>query len=53
VLDVVHGTVTPLAPLPWTWSDSPAIGSSPTAVLAWGGLADGPARGWLLDLGNG
>jgi len=53
VLDVVRGTVTPLAPPPWTWSDSPAIGSSPTAVLAWGGLADGPTRGWLLDLGNG
>jgi len=48
LLDPATGSTSALPASPWGATDSPSIAGSPTAVLAWGGMADGTATGFLL-----
>lgn len=47
LLDPVDGNTTPVRAGPWTSDDSPTLAASPTAILAWGGMADRSATGFL------
>lgn len=48
LLDPVTLATTPIPEEPWGLDDSPSLAGSPAAVLAWGGLQDQTATGWIF-----